>query len=379
MMTTNDPCRSHALVLCPHPDDFDVAAVTLKSFHRSKKHIYVAIAPTFSGILDEFYPAPVTDEEKITTREQEQRSSLLFFGLDEAQFEFFPHDVDLDQNGEWTYSERNAALVEQCILEQAPDTILLPHPNDQNPAHSAMYRMVKESLVRHRLSVRLLKQMDPKTGEMRVDFYTPLTDEDVVWKTELFNHHKTQDHRNLQTRGVTLADRILKSNAQIAENNHLPCRLAEAFEIEQFSDPFPVELVTVYTEELWKAFAHLVPQLADIPVPTDDHLQALVEGSSSAVLVMRDVDTEQIVATVTVGIYLIPTGRRAWIEDVILDQNYRGRGLAEKLMGAAENYAVAQGIKEINLTSSPSRVAANRLYQKLGYEMRETNSYRKSL
>lgn len=223
-----------ALVLCPHPDDFDVAAVTLRSFQRNGTQIHVVVAPTFSGILDSFFASPVSREVKITTREEEQRNSLLFFGLQPEQYEFLSHDCDLDDNGEFTYSESNAALVEACILNQGPDVILIPHPNDANPAHSAMYEMTRECLDRHALPVKLFKQMDPKTKDMRVDHYMSISDADAKWKSELLQHHKTQNHRNMETRGISLSERILQSNAIIAAKHQLPCKLAEAFEIETF-------------------------------------------------------------------------------------------------------------------------------------------------
>lgn len=370
---------SKILVLCPHPDDFDVAAVTLRFFYRKGSEIYVAVAPTSRGVLDSFYDKEASAEQRIVTREGEQRDSMLCFGLEQAQFEFFPHSCDLDANGELAYSETNMKLVEQCVFQQRPEAIFIPHPNDANPAHSAMYQMVKEVLLKNHLPVKLFKQMDPKTTDLRIDTYTPMSDEDMAWKAQLFDFHKTQDHRNQTTRGITLSERILASNAAIAEVHQLSCSAAEAFEIEVFSDKFPVEVVSEYSDELFRAFERLVPQLADVPVPTSEHLKALVESPSSSLLVMRDSGNGQIMATITVAEYLIPTGRRAWVEDVILDQEYRGRRLADKLMYAAEDYAASKGVELMNLTSSPSRVAANRLYQKLGYELRETNAYRKLL
>lgn len=370
---------SKILVLCPHPDDFDVAAVTLRSFYEKGSEMYVAVAPTWSGVLDSFYDQEASAEQRIVTREGEQRDSMLFFGLEGSQFEFFPHSCDLDENGELRYSEGNLALVEQCVLQQRPEAIFLPHPNDANPAHSAMYQMVKEVLLQHHLPVQLFKQMDPKTTDLRIDIHTPMSDEDMAWKAQLFNFHKTQDHRNQVTRGITLAERILASNEVIAKVHQLSCQAAEAFEVEVFSDKFPVEVVREYSDELFSAFERLVPQLADVPVPTVEHLKALVKSPSSSLLVMRDTENGKIMATITVAEYLIPTGSRAWIEDVILDQNYRGRRLADKLMHAAEDFAASNGVEVMNLTSSPDRVAANRLYQKLGYALRETNVYRKQL
>lgn len=229
-------------MLCPHPDDFDVAAVTLKSFEQRGSEIYVAVAPTSSGVLDSFYDAEASSMDRIITREGEQRESMLFFGLQESNFEFLPRDCDLDSNGELTPSDANQALIGEVILKQQPDAIFIPHPNDSNPAHSAMYAMVKEVLLKNHFEVALFKQMDPKTADLRIDSYTPMSAEDVAWKAELFAHHRTQDHRNRESRGVTLADRMQASNTAIARTHGLPCKAAEAFEIEFFIDSLPVDI-----------------------------------------------------------------------------------------------------------------------------------------
>jgi len=72
----------------------------------------------------------------------------------------------------------------------------------------------------------------------------------------------------------------------------------------------------------------------------------------------------------------IPTGNKAWIEDVVVDQSARGKGLGKALMNYAHVKAKKLGVKSIDLTSRPSRESANKLYQNLGYEIRETNVYR---
>ena len=135
-----------------------------------------------------------------------------------------------------------------------------------------------------------------------------------------------------------------------------------------------VSIVTEYSEELHASFARLTPQLADIRPPTKKHLQQLVD-SNSVLFVLKNEEAE-IIGTLTLGVYYIPTDTRAWVEDVIVDHAYRGQGLSKLLMQAAHQHATEVGIQSINLTSHPSRVAANQLYQQVGYQLRETNSYR---
>jgi ribosomal protein S18 acetylase RimI-like enzyme len=81
----------------------------------------------------------------------------------------------------------------------------------------------------------------------------------------------------------------------------------------------------------------------------------------------------------TLAVFRIPTGVRAWIEDVVVDENQRGRGVGEALTQAALELASARGARTVDLTSRPSRDIANRLYKRMGFELRETNVYRRKL
>ena len=87
----------------------------------------------------------------------------------------------------------------------------------------------------------------------------------------------------------------------------------------------------------------------------------------------------KIVGSLTLALFLIPTGLRAWIEDVVVDESARGQGVGEALNQAAINHAQSAGAKTVDLTSRPSREAANRLYKRIGFVERSTNVYRKDL
>lgn len=82
---------------------------------------------------------------------------------------------------------------------------------------------------------------------------------------------------------------------------------------------------------------------------------------------------------VTVGIYPAPTGNKAWIEDVVLDTEYRGLGLGKELLTHAIKQASTWGADTVMLTSNPSRIAANKLYRSIGFEQKETNVYKMNL
>lgn len=130
--------------------------------------------------------------------------------------------------------------------------------------------------------------------------------------------------------------------------------------------------------ELVDAFARLIPQLSrSATVPTADVLREVVEAPCNTVLIARDLrEGGRIVGLLTVVVFRIPTGVRAWIEDVVVDEAMRGRGVGEAMSREAIRHAIEHGARTIELTSRPSRTAANRLYQRLGFTRRDTNVYR---
>jgi len=132
----------------------------------------------------------------------------------------------------------------------------------------------------------------------------------------------------------------------------------------------------VVDDDLVVAMARLVPQLSNSGSPPDaEALEAIVASDSSVLLIA--VSERVIVGALTLVLFRIPTGLRAWIEDVIVDEAARGRGIGEVLNQAAIERARAAGARTVDLTSRPSREAANRLYQRLGFVERETNVYRR--
>jgi ribosomal protein S18 acetylase RimI-like enzyme len=142
-----------------------------------------------------------------------------------------------------------------------------------------------------------------------------------------------------------------------------------------------VEIVeaTEVTPELVAAFERLIPQLSSSnPPPTADELAAMVRSDASILLLARD-DDGDIVGSLTLAVFRIPTGLRAWIEDVVVDEGARGAGVGAALNTAALERARALGCRTVDLTSRPSREAANRLYQRLGFVPRDTNVYRFTL
>jgi ribosomal protein S18 acetylase RimI-like enzyme len=139
-----------------------------------------------------------------------------------------------------------------------------------------------------------------------------------------------------------------------------------------------IEKVQFATSELVDALNRLLPQLSSTPPTlTIGDVERILHSDASSLFVAKV--GARIVGTLTLITFRIPTGRRAWIEDVIVDDSVRGEGIGERLMTAAIDEARARGARTIDLTSRPSREAANALYQKMGFEPRETNVYRLAL
>jgi ribosomal protein S18 acetylase RimI-like enzyme len=138
---------------------------------------------------------------------------------------------------------------------------------------------------------------------------------------------------------------------------------------------------TEVDSELVLAFERLIPQLSSSnPPPGPDALAAMIASDASIVLVARDDELGgAVVGSLTLVVFRIPTGVRAWIEDVVVDDSARGKGVGEALNRAALDRARAEGATTVDLTSRPSREAANRLYQRIGFVPRETNVYRYDL
>jgi ribosomal protein S18 acetylase RimI-like enzyme len=129
------------------------------------------------------------------------------------------------------------------------------------------------------------------------------------------------------------------------------------------------------TTELVDAFIRLVPQLSSSsPPPSRSDLREIVD-SASVLFVARDA-SGSLVGSLTLALFRVPTGLRAWIEDVVVDESARGAGAGEALVAAAIERAGAAGVRSVDLTSRPSREAANRLYVRMGFEPRTTNVYR---
>lgn len=137
-------------------------------------------------------------------------------------------------------------------------------------------------------------------------------------------------------------------------------------------------VATEVTAALVEAFTRLIPQLSkSARPPTAAEIGEMISSPATDVLIATDGD--KILGALTLVVFRIPTAVRAWIEDVVVDDSARGRGVGEALNQFALELARSKGAKTVDLTSRPSREAANRLYRRIGFVARETNVYRFSV
>jgi ribosomal protein S18 acetylase RimI-like enzyme len=143
---------------------------------------------------------------------------------------------------------------------------------------------------------------------------------------------------------------------------------------------FVIDEATEADDGLAEAIARLLPLLTrSTPPPPVETLAEITSSPATKLLVAREEPGGPIVGTLTLVLFRIPSGVRASIEDVIVAEEMRGRGLGEELSRAALEMARAAGARTVDLTSRPGREAANRLYRRIGFKPRDTNVYRYEL
>ena len=133
--------------------------------------------------------------------------------------------------------------------------------------------------------------------------------------------------------------------------------------------------IKTYSPEYHEAMQRFLNQLTTSPMVLTESMfhQLLASENSHLFFIMKD---EQIAGMLTVGIYYSPTGGKAWIEDVVVDETFRGQGLSKQLVAHAIEFVKSKQIPLLMLTSNPKRIVANKLYQAMGFERKETNVYR---
>lgn len=223
------PPRMRVLELAPHPDDFDAIAVTLRFFRDRGDEIHlVVLSPSASGVEDSFC-APPTLAVKAALREREQRESCRMFGLPDDRIVFLR--LVEDEAGDPRAEEDNYSIACAHLLRIRPDLVLLPHGNDPNPGHRLGFDVLLRFAARSGLPPAALLNRDPKTRHMSPDIYTFFEEEDARWKAELLRCHRSQQQRNLNSRGCGFDERILQVNRRAAGEVTGRAPYAEVFEL----------------------------------------------------------------------------------------------------------------------------------------------------
>ena len=133
--------------------------------------------------------------------------------------------------------------------------------------------------------------------------------------------------------------------------------------------------INTYSAEYHEAMQRFLDQLTTHPMTlTETMFRQLIDSENSHLFFLMK--EGQIAGMLTVGIYYSPTGGKAWIEDVVVDEAFRGQGLSKQLVAHAIEFTQSKRIPSLMLTSNPKRIAANKLYQAMGFSRKETNVYR---
>ena len=213
------------LVLAPHPDDFEVVAVTMRLIADRGCDLFLEVlSGGASGVEDGFADGW---EEKTTARESEQKESCERFGLSLERLGF--HRLAEDESGHIRDGEANESAIRRILDRVAPDAVVLPHGKDSNADHRRVFRYFERWRSEQGRKPLALLVRDPKTLGMRLDLVTVFDGEAADWKAGLLRCHRSQHERNLRTRGIGFDERILATNREIGAE--VGSAYAEGFEV----------------------------------------------------------------------------------------------------------------------------------------------------
>ena len=217
------------LVLAPHPDDFDAIGVTLHHLHAQQHTLHLAVLTAGANGVD----GSGSVDDKTAQREDEQRDSCRFFGLPAARCHFLRLWEDP------LAAAADDARLRALILGLRPDLVFMPHGNDSNATHRRTFQSFCEIAADERLTLQACLNQDAKTLGMRSDLYVAFDGQSADWKAKLLRHHRSQQQRNLRTRGIGFDTRLLQLNRDAAATLRLKEPYAEVFERIRFVDGVP--------------------------------------------------------------------------------------------------------------------------------------------
>lgn len=137
-----------------------------------------------------------------------------------------------------------------------------------------------------------------------------------------------------------------------------------------------IKEINSLTPTIQTAIQHLIDLLVSTPYTASNEMLTTLVTSENSHLFLAFDEAENIMGMLTVGMYYSPTGKKAWVEDVVVDDTFRGQRIGEKLVQHAIEFVKTKQVNLLMLTSHPTRIAANKLYPKVGFNKRETNVYK---
>lgn len=221
------PRALEVLVLAPHPDDFDAIALALRHLHGLGHGLHVAVLTTGASGVDDGFEGAADDAAKAALREAEQRASCALFGLAPQRLQF------LRLWGPGSPPEADRQRLKAWMAARPADLLFMPHGNDSNRTHRRTHETVCALATELGLDAWACLNQDAKTVQLRVDLYFAFGEEDAAWKARLLRCHRSQQERNLRSRGSGFDERVLQVNRQAAQALGLAAPYAEAFELQR--------------------------------------------------------------------------------------------------------------------------------------------------
>ena len=225
------PAPLAILVLAPHPDDFDAIGLTLRHLHQQGHALEVGVLTTGASGVEDGFAGAHDAGSKASLREAEQRESCAFFGLPARRLHFLRLWDDAAEEA------ADSARLQAWIAQRPADLLFMPHGNDSNRTHRRTCETVCAIAATLQRQAWACLNQDAKTLQMRMDLFLDFAEDDARWKGELLRWHRSQQARNLRTRGRGFDARVLEVNRQAAEWLGTPLPHAEAFELMRFGPP----------------------------------------------------------------------------------------------------------------------------------------------
>jgi LmbE family N-acetylglucosaminyl deacetylase len=226
------PQPLEVLVMAPHPDDFDAIGLTLRHLHGQGHRLHVAVLTGGASGVDDGFGGATEVRAKQDLRQAEQRESCAFFGLPAGRLHFLRLWDGSPDSGD------TARLLEWMAARPA-DLVFMPHGNDSNQTHRRTCQAVCAAAAELGWQSLACLNRDAKTLDMRADLCFEFGEEDAAWKAQLLRFHRSQQERNLRTRGSGFDSRVLEVNRQAARELGLPLAYAEVFELRALGQASP--------------------------------------------------------------------------------------------------------------------------------------------